>query len=1175
MPEEQKIFTKEDAKAMSILDVASSLGMELRRNSSTIYEWTEHDSFKIDIRKNKWTWYSHEDKGGDTIGLVQEIKGVTFKEAMHYLKTGEFPTVSIQEEKREPFRYTLAPYEQPFQEARSYLKEQRGLSDETIDFFMSQGVLAQAMKKAQDGYLEPVVVFKFLNQNKKVVGASLQGIPPNKERYEGRGYLKQILYNSDGLHGLSVDIGTPKRLVFAEAPIDLMSYYELNRGILSDVRLVAMDGLKSGTIARHTMQLLAELEGVKDYQFNPQKIDTVLKAFQTTSFFKEEKNQDFITLAVDNDKAGRKFIARLEEKGVSVRADIPPLKEGEEKMDWNDYLKEQNEEKQEEKMELQEKALDQNQEQQSIAGEMTTEEFQPEATFVDDPRIEGEEVERVKAFLQEHKDKFHRTVPYDYSAEHWDTLTFGDDEKDYYIVTTLPIEADHLDYGYPSAEDLYISLTAEDLRIDDRAIEYDEYDDRPELTLAVLEEKFGYRSIRSEKRALEHSQGQTKKIETKLGDFPEKTQEAAPLPEANLSQPLDDLSPNQTRSQSYLHFTINDGDKSIHKDYYHPISDSELVKLNRYAGNIQQTAQWYLDTVADSKIIYFYQEGDVVNSLQVTFDKDKFQHLTGVFPHKEGQTAEQTLVDFAQGQGAFDAILLANKGATFDKLKVLLELPAIVEADSFYFGDLSEVPKLHSLNMNKAIKSGDEDIVLALRTVDDVTFPASLMKLREGLKLQLEHSKQERTVLGVYRERDGVINQLSINEEYVKDKGKAFLEILKNKDFEEVKTQETIVKEELGKARDSDGDGVSDEVERSLGTDPYNVTSSPYHRSKKETDLSKDSSQKTLSDILKEKDTKALSAHLKEGMKEYTKSDQYKNFLTAMSKFHDYSVKNIQLMLAQNRDITHVASYQTWKKEFDRQVQKGEKGLKIFVPVQVKVRDENGEVKKDENGKEMTVTRFKFGTVFDVKQTEGKELPKPIHLLEGSVPDYENLYRATRQVSLDNHVPISFKAIKGDANGYYNLETREIVIAEKQMSEAQIMKTLFHEMAHSRLHHQADGFTTVERELQAESIAYVVASHYGIDTSDYSFAYLHSWSQDQQNYSDLEAQLKVIQSESKRMMEKIDVRLEEVKTKSKFADKLQSKLEKAETETKQAIEQKKVEGKTQMTKKSLTPRKEH
>ncbi|HFU3985449.1 TPA: LPD25 domain-containing protein [Streptococcus suis] len=334
-------FTKEDAKAMSILDVARSLGMELEQNSSKEWYWVEHDSFKINTRKNRFDWYSR-DIHGDVINLVETIKEVDYKQAMHYLRTGEFPQAEMNQPVKEPFNYVLGRFEQPFIEARDYLKEVRGLSDDTINFFDQAGVLAQANKKAPDDYLEPVVVFKSLDKDKQVIGASLQGIVPNKERYEGKGYLKQIAYNSDGLSGMSVDIGTPKRLVFAEAPIDLMSYYEANKDNLSDVRLVAMDGLKAGTVSRYTMELLAELQSRSDYKPDLNKVGEALeKLAQVTTFFQGGKNSDLITLAVDNDKAGHDFIERLQAKGIPVQVDLPPLPEGVTKMDWNDHLKSQ------------------------------------------------------------------------------------------------------------------------------------------------------------------------------------------------------------------------------------------------------------------------------------------------------------------------------------------------------------------------------------------------------------------------------------------------------------------------------------------------------------------------------------------------------------------------------------------------------------------------------------------------------------------------------------------------------------------------------------------------------------------------------------------------------------------------------------------------------------------
>ncbi|HEM3623387.1 TPA: DUF3991 domain-containing protein, partial [Streptococcus suis] len=170
------VFTKAKAKALSILEVAKRLGMEMERSSHKEYYWKEHDSFKINTVKNTWNWYSRTGKFGDTISLVQEIKGMSYKEAMTFLETGNFPEATIVEEERNPFRYTLSPYEKPFRKARSYLKQTRGLSDETIDFFLEKGVLAEASYRDRDGYVEDVLVFKFLDRNHHIVGASLQGL---------------------------------------------------------------------------------------------------------------------------------------------------------------------------------------------------------------------------------------------------------------------------------------------------------------------------------------------------------------------------------------------------------------------------------------------------------------------------------------------------------------------------------------------------------------------------------------------------------------------------------------------------------------------------------------------------------------------------------------------------------------------------------------------------------------------------------------------------------------------------------------------------------------------------------------------------------------------------------------------------------------------------------------
>ncbi|BBA92576.1 toprim domain-containing protein [Streptococcus ruminantium] len=322
-------------KQKAILNVAESLGYSFRRLSGHIYEHPDHDSFRIFADTNTFKWFSR-DIQGDVIDFVQLVAGVSFKEAVSYLENGDFEQAKVIEETYQPFHYCL--HEEPFQQARFYLKDIRGLSDQTIHTFDRQGLLAQAIYQA-----ESVLVFKSCDHNGILQAASLQGLVKNEEKHD-RGYLRKITKGSHGHVGISFDIGNPKRLIFCESVIDMMSYYQLHHKQLSDVRLISMEGLKLSVIAYQVLRLAAEEQGKLEFldTVKPSRLSHYLQAIQeTTTFFQNHSNA--LTLAVDNDEAGREFCQKLIDKGLLIAQDLPPLQGLETKSDWNDIVKRQKE----------------------------------------------------------------------------------------------------------------------------------------------------------------------------------------------------------------------------------------------------------------------------------------------------------------------------------------------------------------------------------------------------------------------------------------------------------------------------------------------------------------------------------------------------------------------------------------------------------------------------------------------------------------------------------------------------------------------------------------------------------------------------------------------------------------------------------------------------------------
>ena len=1723
-------LTKAQAKSLDILEVARSLGMEMKRKSHREYYWAEHDSFKIDTVKNVWHWYSQADKYGDTISLVQEMRNVSYKEAMVFLETGSFPEAKPMEDVRKPFNYTLASHEQPFVEARAYLKEVRGLSDDTIDFFLEKGTLAQAKRTGKDGVIEDVLVFKYLDRNQQLVGASLQGLVPDQERHPGKGYLKQIMYQSESISGLNVSIGSPKRLIVTEAPIDLMSYYELHKGELNDVRLVAMEGLKEGVLSHYVLEILQERGELtmdeRDYTKSSELTRTsnfLSVAAETSTLFQDHKYDDLITLAVDRDKAGTDFITKLREKKIPVIDARPPQREGQEKTDWNEILKQEKQlekdapdnsrlaqarrklerlrgeqdeaisrayshqaqtngqpmndkrggasfmrkqeqiegqvfskmdeiRKQEERVEHLEhqqhlkemglnrqgsglemsvqniprirEELEKAKRGESFFTKATLKRYQEELTrleaiseqmgktsiqpatqalideglvnqwqkqpntyFVKGLRRVALELTEEGKFQLSSQTKYHPKTDEErlkvdellakqrqenvgltpsnqeksispqpepieknqdeagWLEKNWDNLTFSIENKKTVVIDPTSIDKTVEEKQTPDNqesielvwelhskwEDELAEKIREDLGINYELQAWQFEKEMSRFITTDLDKLFAKRtrlerdayfadsttSIRKEidrldAQILEYiekapEQSQERLIDRTSGGTGSLQLEAegSPTPVLETSTFEQTVTSHPTSSYPYLHFSTNYDKVQRRVGNYHPITPADLRRLNQYAPSIQSTASWYLSELADSKISFVYADHGEKNVLQVTFQKDNFIHLSGIRPFEEGKGAANFLDDIANGQGHYDGMLISN--AIKDKLQVLPMLRDILDPHSFVLDDLSSVEKLHNLNMSEAIKAKDEDFLLLFKDIGDEKIPASLMKLKGELATNVK-SLDEKIILGVYRERDGHIEQLSINEEFVKDKGAGMLSVLKNKQYEEVskeieqstpentlnsllldsatftqildtvynlgvpadisktpeefhqawnqyldyakqhndkfnqivaaagedhlldtnsdfykewkqdhiykenyhvrlqwseerpdgprlpfketelisyqdfarelykanqsfyqlhqegleqvtgvypegyisptkiqfsiyapdgeliqdsirynigeeinpiahkerlgtremreypelmkidgaiftpyhlerlaseldisqfsyaledtlyadqllsqlpfgdlknspigftdsshdgrlgfisfdgmdsvevenlsawfeklgvkdspmeqlaliekwqkeikglseKVEQTIstVREEFEKSQeeeikleeqsynkqdlehDADADGVSDEEELLQGTNPYDFRSKPGSKPEVEEGLQAEevvlaAGSLAVADFIQNKDMAGLSRHLKEGIKEFLDSDKYRDYLTKMSQLNNYSNRNLRLILAQNPEARQVASFKQWKENFGRYVKKGEKALRIFKPMTKIKKDENNQPILDKNGKPETVTFFGLVPVFDVSQTEGKEMPKAAEVKEQLTDlDYANLYRALMAIAKENDVSVRFEEMENNKHGYYSVPENQIVLRSNEMNKAQIIKTFLHEMAHAELHHadnpQKENLTRSTAELQAESVAYVVSSYYGIDTSEYSFNYLSGWSADKETLADLEAQLDIVQQEAKSLMVRMDQALEQLRLSQEKQTQrsFEQKLEKFKGQTQQAVEDHKQE----------------
>ena len=1335
------VLTKAQAKSLDILEVARSLGMEMKRKSHREYYWAEHDSFKIDTVKNTWRWYSQADKYGDTIQLVQEMRNVSYKDAIVFLETGSFPEAKPVEEERKPFNYTLAPYEQPFVEARSYLKEIRGLSDDTIDFFLEKGVLAQAKRKDKDGVIEDVLVFKYLDRNQQLVGASLQGLVPDQERHPGKGYLKQIMYQSESISGLNVSIGSPKRLIVTEAPIDLMSYYELHKGELNDVRLIAMEGLKEGVLSHYVLEILQERGDIpmdeRDYTKSSELARTskfLSVAAETSTLFQDHKYDDLITLAVDRDKAGTDFITKLREKKIPVVDARPPKREGQEKTDWNEILKQTKQlEKAEEiqssshfpdtshlspedatwlkenwnnigfsveprkqmvidsdktvtyektsnplgdgrepKKQIQstEKAPENSQEQMNDRTSGGTGSLQPKAEGSTSPVLETSTFEQT---VTSHPTS---SYPYLQFSTNYDKVQRR--TANYHPIT--PADLKRLNQYAPSIQST-ASWYLNELADSKISFVYADHGEENVLQVTFQKDNFihlsGIRPFEEGKGAanflddIANGQGHydgmliSNAIKDKLQVLPMLRDILDPH-----SFVLDDLS-----SVEKLHnLNMSEAIKAKDEDFlllFKDIGDEKIpASLMKLKGELATNVK-----SLDEKIIlgvYREQDGHIEQlSINEEYVKDNGAEMLSVLKNKQFeevskekenyhvrlQWAEErpdgprlpfketeliSYQDFARElykanqnfyslhQEGLKQVTGGHPEAYNSPTKIQFsiyapegeliqdsirynigeEINPIAHKERLGTREMREYPEL--MKIDGAIftpyylerLASELDISQFSYALEDTPYSNQLLSQLpfgdlENSPIGFTDSSHDSRLgfisfdgmdsvevenLSAWFEKLGVkgspMKQLALIEKWQKEikslSEKVEQTIATVREEFEKSQEEEIKLEEQGYnkqelKRDADADGVSDEEELLQGTNPYDFRSKPGSKPEGEESLQADevvlaAGSLAVADFIQNKDMAGLSRHLKEGIKEFLDSDKYKDYLTKMSQLNNYSNRNLRLILAQNPEARQVASFKQWKENFGRYVKKGEKALRIFKPMTKIKKDENNQPILDKNGKPETVTFFGLVPVFDVSQTEGKEMPKAAEVKEQLTDlDYANLYRALMAIAKENDVSVRFEEMENNKHGYYSVPENQIVLRSNEMNKAQIIKTFLHEMAHAELHHadnpQKENLTRSTAELQAESVAYVVSSYYGIDTSEYSFNYLSGWSADKETLADLEAQLDIVQQEAKSLMVRMDQALEQLRLSQEKQTKrsFEQKLEKFKGQTQQAVEEHKQE----------------
>lgn len=1128
----------EKARTRSILDVAEGLNMELVKSGND-YRWKEHDSLVITPNKNVWKWFSR-DQGGDAIALVEMIKDVNFNQAVDYLNDGTFQEFTGYQNSNESFRYYLKPYEQEFKEGKNYLKNHRGLSDETITFFQEKGVLAQANAKLNNS-IEPVVVFKTLSSSGEVVGATLQGINEDRVKWPERGYAKSIIRNSEAYNGMHVDIGKPNRLIFAESPIDLMSYYETHRE-LNDVRLVSMNGLKDSTVGRHLSELEAELSN-RSLNWSSEELGKGLDVAIEKGYFNNPQNTSKITFAIDNDAAAIDFLNRLRERGVAFEEELPPLLPGETKTDWNDYLRNERQKKAPE---------NQAQKKERTNGSSGSLQVKPEGSPA--PVSQSETFERSvtsRPTLSSHLLHFSIREGFK-SSEHG---TYG------YITPSDLDKLNRRSYIIQDAANFYLKELA------NSTISYVTSDGKI-VQVHFKEENFMHltgikplaRDQTPEKTLYDFAHGNGDFDNIKLSQGDGAFSKLNVLPDLPVTLSLD----------------------SFYFDH--------LDEINRYSGRFDSLIK---SDDKDIMLLFRATERDGIlpvsvwearNSLVNELSYVNKNEIIGIFREREGKIEQIAINEnYIHDQGRELQKILSEK--QFEAVNGNENIEKVSTINDYH------VKVNHSQKLGERQLSAEEN--LTYQEFVSLLYKENQKETNEPVRLEFNiyspenHLIKDHVNYTVGNETEPVSRLLGLG--YARLKGQPELaeideEVLSQ--LEEIKVNEELSLEanELSKRP-----LVADEEHSN------NATSDSYNSSKQS--LKEGLSQKVEQIIEQDNQMKAseelsfnydeasayeLSEKALQNIRDYTDSpEKLEEYLNFMSQFPKMSPRNVALVQAQWPGANAVATFNQWKEIGEQlgitsddvtiskntytnkktgktkevindslSVAAGEKSrIRLFRPQMVKmipVLDNNGnqlinskgnpkfkplseatseEKEKITNG-ELQVRQFqdrdlktgqgKFTTykVFELSQTNLKHESHPKAMPNRQFNFNMDKVRAKEVFDGLSHyakqlgVPMELDHTNslGNAKGAFSPAEQRILLNSKNTPGEQIA-TAIHELAHASLHNPkfikgSQSLPTSTKEFEAEMSSYLVSKHFGLDTSKEAISYMANWTNNLKNLDD-------------------------------------------------------------------------